>query len=119
MHSARHEYGRGLGPSRDWFRLCWPGHVPHDGLPSVTLVMLSGYGLTHRCERGKAQPVVIIGPVTRKIWTVCRSKLNWPPEKWQSPLTSAVAVTDLQPLPSTTRAFPPQLNIVYIPPRQR
>jgi hypothetical protein len=29
--------------------------------------MLSGYGLTHRCERGKERSMVVIGLVTRKI----------------------------------------------------
>ena len=59
--------------------------------------------------------MVIIGPVTWKIWTVCKPKVSWPPEKRQSALTSAVAVTDPQPSPSTMRAFPPQFNALYLP----
>jgi hypothetical protein len=34
--------------------------------------------------------MVIIGPVTRKIWTVCSPKSSWPAEKRPLPLTSHI-----------------------------
>lgn len=34
--------------------------------------------------------MVIIGPVTRKIWTVCKPKSSWGPEKRQLPFTSHI-----------------------------
>jgi hypothetical protein len=34
--------------------------------------------------------MVIIRPVSWKIWTVCSPKSSWPPEKRQLPLTSHI-----------------------------
>ena len=66
--------------------------------------------------------MVIIGPVTRKIWTVCSPKSSWPAEKRQFPLTSHIDGGCYGPTGVTLNdaCFPTSAhNILYLPLRQR